>query len=71
MSARASTVPRDASSSEPRAEDSDRLARLGYAVLALSRELSSSRREVTALKRENAVLRALVTELERADGTYR
>jgi hypothetical protein len=71
MSARASTVAHAAWSTEPRAQDSDKLARLGRAVMALSRELAASRREVISLKRENSDLRARVAELERASGADR
>jgi cell division protein FtsB len=43
---------------------SDRLVRLGRAVIALSRELAASQRELATLRRQNTDLGARIAELE-------
>ena len=52
----------------PRSTGADRLARLGRALVGLSGEPAASRREVGALQRENAALRAKLAGVEAPRG---
>jgi hypothetical protein len=59
-----SQVGTDSMVSDLDLRSSDRLARVGRALMALSHELAASRREVFALKRENTALRARLALVE-------